>query len=88
MNSSKKAGGDKTVEVKMAPNTRVKKCQGYGGLKLDEERERMCGNDRKLQGEKSKGRKGREKDVKVGETEWKQRSRGESPGMCLQGRMD
>lgn len=41
MNNSKKAGGDKTVEVKMAPNTRVKKCQGYGRLELDEERERM-----------------------------------------------
>lgn len=61
MNSSKKAGGDKTVEVKMAPNTRVKKCQGYGGLKLDEERERMCGNDRKLQGggNRKGGREGR-----------------------------
>lgn len=59
MNSSKKAGGDKTVEVKMAPNTRVKKCQGYGGLKLDEERERMCGNDRKLQGEKIEREEGK-----------------------------
>lgn len=54
-------------------------------MRRENECEEMTGNCR---GKKSKGRKGREKDVKVGETEWKQRSRGGSPGMCLQGRMD